>query len=1330
MIKFPKSANRSFLKTGNVQTQPVAKVSISGMSEANAEALSKISGLITKVEPTSGVGANVGRPTGQESVSSLLKPSGNKTNLEGGLSSNLKDLGHYASSVTGFGNNTQENNIVTYSNDSTPQKPISEFEKLTNISDSRPEVIALTDFHPLYLQKDAEQTEHGKLFDVYVQTMRQIENDATAINRLKNEENVKKRNEAIKRSVSSLTDAAKSVYQILKRIELDRKRLNLLNEVYDFSAIEFVNKEIPEDSKVDKDLLKDYCKILTTEKTNLVKVLSLLTGIQESDLSKFSSTKLWLTLVKEMQSLLNLHISTAVYDSPSDAKFIPKRTGDEKLPIFLKFEKSDGIVGTDLTVNSGLDLDVTGDVKDLIVSLEKKTQVASQLVTRLDELKTERDRFANIFSYLKTSLEEISKDDTKVIAVIFNSVCKEIRVSSCYDPSSSKLANALNFFNTSLPGLRASANDKSANYDFLEKVIGNVKSGDKVYSPVNVSSQNSLKGLSFLLTNDKSVLTLEESENQTIKSEKNTFPNIVDAGSYIYSEERLVEFVDSNGNYDLRTRANLLGNKLSSLDLHFSTIAYDLGMLSTKDSQVFNKDFSPSYVSTDPTIFFNKVFGVLSANLNKAEFDYNNPNLGVISFLKHLNKPKYVNLKSLVYLMVHFYNSSPAGSFDLIDVLIYRFLQDRSVSLENMPQEIKDDLDAIKSSIEKQGKAAANTKSEKSAEATFGQAISQIENILQSGEFSWRPCRYEDATKFGETLRANPVFILIAEVLKEVEKVLFTYASGNLAGLTSFNGVSFETIKLMTFEALMKFINLMEGSEVRVWQMGKDIIKNNTNAVARLPGENDKNFNVKGAASNNNYYGDADLIKYREWTSFVQLPTGYGPLAGELKGTPIGINIKKEISYLNTSIITALNTIKTLKNGINDSLATINSLAGVELTYLAQYMGGKEKLKFLLSKNQLNLLLSNLEDMNASIEKFSSGDNSSKVYFNNHLETLSHSDKMVKVLKRFFNNQEFSKVKGYNKKIITIGLAQNLIKNLLTQVQLEKVTNKHDDIIKVSIYKMDLLNSDVIYLPKTFLFEASRYPMRVVDQIPNNVTNIKELFTRNYSFYNKSNAKDNGEVSTMVPKLDDEEYSFLNDYEKSQIIENHIISFLLENYLKITTGLVLNETTFNLDTAEAEALLSLEISQNRSKNNFGNATTFSEKIFPSNIEFLKKLVSPKKFDRVFNIIFDPEFQVDVSATQSTTIGKKLLESMVSLGKIRQVGNRYYDNDKSESDVTLYSYFAVLETHAKSIKMSIDKQTDRDVKQSGTIKNLAATQAGGVLDAFNDVISGQNFGFKL
>ena len=133
-IKFPKSANNSFLKTGRLQTQPVSKVSISGMSDANAEALSKISSLITKIEPASDAGSNAGRPTGQESVTSLLKPSGNKTNLEGGLSSNLKDLGHYASSVTGFGNKTQESDIVTYSNDSTPQKPISEFEKLTNIS--------------------------------------------------------------------------------------------------------------------------------------------------------------------------------------------------------------------------------------------------------------------------------------------------------------------------------------------------------------------------------------------------------------------------------------------------------------------------------------------------------------------------------------------------------------------------------------------------------------------------------------------------------------------------------------------------------------------------------------------------------------------------------------------------------------------------------------------------------------------------------------------------------------------------------------------------------------------------------------------------------------------------------------------------------------------------------------------------------------------------------------------------------------------------------------------------------------------------------------------
>jgi hypothetical protein len=1304
-IKFPKSANNSFLKTGKIQTQPVAKISISGMSKDNASALSKL------LQP--GGDSNAGRPG---VASPLLQPVGD---------SNAGRPG--GPSVTGFGNKTQEKDIITNSNDSTPQKPLSEFEKLTNISDSRPEIIALTDFHPLYIRKDAEQTEHGNLFDVYVQTMRQIENDAIAINSLKNNEITKKRNEALKQSVSSLTDATKSVYQILKRIELDRKRLNLFNEVYDFSAIEFVNKEIPEDSKTDKDLLKDYCKkFFIAEKASLLKTLSKLTKIKTDDLAKFSSTKLWLMLVKEIQHLLNSYISEKSYDNSNDNS-IPNRPDDKNLSIFLEFEKN---AGTNLAISSAIDeLDFASAAKEEIEN-DSTNKIAAGYNTRRDQLDSEANRFVDIFNALNTSLEKVNSDKHKSIAIIFNSICKEIRISSCYDPSSAKLVNALNFFNTSLPGLRTAANDKSANYDFLEKVIGSVKSNDRIYSPVSANYQNSLKGLSFLLTNDKSVLTLEESENQTIKSEKGTFPNIADAGSYIYSEERLVEFVDSNGNYDLSSRANLLGKKLSSLDFHFSTIAYDLGMLSTKDTQVFNKDFSPNYVSTDPNIFFNKIFDVLNSNLNKAEFDYNNPNLGVISFLKHIGKtsPNYVKLKSYVYLMVNFYNSNRSrddifARTYVLNTLIYSFLYDKSFS--DLPQEILDDLDAIRATIEKQTPYANESKTEKGKKATFEMAIDYIDNKLQNGEFSWLPCRYEDEQKFGEALINHPVFKLIADVLKEVEKVLFTYASGNSTGLTSFNGVSFEAIKLMMFEALIRCIHLMEGSEVKGWAMEAF-----DSTISRLPLTKGGKFNIQNIDN-----PESSVQKGLFWNSYVKLSPGVtnngfnNSVYALMSAGPIRSKIKEEISHLNTSIITALNTIKTLKKGIDDSLSTINSLTGEELSYLAQYVGGKEKLKFLLSKNQLNLLMSNLEDMNFSVIKFSSSVNTSNVDFNNYLETLSHSGKMVKVLKKFFNDQEFTKVKGYNKKIITIGLAQNLIKNMLTKIQLEKLTNKHDDIIKVSIYKMDLLNNDIVYLPKTFLFEASRYPVRVVDAIPDDIANIKQLRTRNYSFYNKSNAKDDGEVSTMAPPLDDEEYSFLNISEKSQIIENHIISFLLENYLKITTGLVLNETTFNLDNAEAEALLSLQKSTIGPDDSFSNATYFSDSVFPANVEFIKKLVAPKKFDRVFNIIFDPEFQVDVSATQNTFTGKKLLETMISLGKIKKVGSEYYDNDKRESDVTLYSYFAVLETHAKSIKMSIDKQAEGGIKQP-KIKDLVTVKEPFEFDAFNGINSGQNFGVKF
>jgi hypothetical protein len=74
---------------------------------------------------------------------------------------------------------------------------------------------------------------------------------------------------------------------------------------------------------------------------------------------------------------------------------------------------------------------------------------------------------------------------------------------------------------------------------------------------------------------------------------------------------------------------------------------------------------------------------------------------------------------------------------------------------------------------------------------------------------------------------------------------------------------------------------------------------------------------------------------------------------------------------------------------------------------------------------------------------------------------------------------------------------------------------------------------------------------------------------------------------------------------------------------------------------------------------------------------------PKKFDRVFNIIIDPDdFYVDESQTSDQS-----LQDLLDLGVLAQGpqgnnknNNRYKHRDTSMSDVTLDEYFVTVEPY--------------------------------------------------
>jgi hypothetical protein len=83
--------------------------------------------------------------------------------------------------------------------------------------------------------------------------------------------------------------------------------------------------------------------------------------------------------------------------------------------------------------------------------------------------------------------------------------------------------------------------------------------------------------------------------------------------------------------------------------------------------------------------------------------------------------------------------------------------------------------------------------------------------------------------------------------------------------------------------------------------------------------------------------------------------------------------------------------------------------------------------------------------------------------------------------------------------------------------------------------------------------------------------------------------------------------------------------------------------------------------------------------------YISRILQPKKFDRVFNIIFDPEFQVDYEKTIYTAAGAAEFNLSLRQKKFIKIDNRrneYVDTDKSPQDISIENFFVSIETHAE------------------------------------------------
>lgn len=347
------------------------------------------------------------------------------------------------------------------------------------------------------------------------------------------------------------------------------------------------------------------------------------------------------------------------------------------------------------------------------------------------------------------------------------------------------------------------------------------------------------------------------------------------------------------------------------------------------------------------------------------------------------------------------------------------------------------------------------------------------------------------------------------------------------------------------------------------------------------------------------------------------------------------------------------------------------------------------------------------------------------------------------ILSPYFKSSEFLSEKGNNKRILSIGIPPRLIRSIhsMSRSSSNVIKSIKQGIIRIKIYKLDRLHPDVVYLPKSYIFEMHRYPTRrisnwtIADEVnvlsaPSKIVlpdgkvlthrNFNEAFPSNY--YEK----------------------VLTEQEKYQVYSNHTVSFLCEEYLRWFTDCKFDESRYNnfseltrqlefvtdqyesfintvrpvakrateaqtsgqqsevmaaftdINTNEVFVLPTDSPKNDKPKEDKVVAKTyvvpldatirsyFMNETFLLQPEILKRRISYfKKFDRVFNVIIDPDdFYVDTALTSEVT-----LKSMKQLGILsggedlaKNTVQPYKHRDTNPNDIFFNEYFVTIEPY--------------------------------------------------
>lgn len=366
---------------------------------------------------------------------------------------------------------------------------------------------------------------------------------------------------------------------------------------------------------------------------------------------------------------------------------------------------------------------------------------------------------------------------------------------------------------------------------------------------------------------------------------------------------------------------------------------------------------------------------------------------------------------------------------------------------------------------------------------------------------------------------------------------------------------------------------------------------------------------------------------------------------------------------------------------------------------------------------------------------------SSNPNFNNFIPIEdTHMVSWNAFLKSYLGEKRFRGKKGFNSKILSIGLPLGLYRRLQTSSQDVSGNITRSGIIKIKIFRVDTLRPDLVHAPLSFLFDMRKFPVRnLKDYVVSKIKPLIPVDTSEEATYiasQNSQTTENPQYTTaaasdfisgkdtinkklipmyevngynnVIKKISNINEAFRDDsfqisttlttQEKFEIYNNHVESFLLEEYIRFVADIPVDENryfNYNMlepnqtnDTGTAiqnsiSQLNGLTDAQAASLANNPNTSIqrffANETLFGQLSEIKRILAAPKKFDRVFHIAFDPDdFIVQVGPEFTSQNALKAHEDVLDMttSTIRRKNTR-------PEEITFDKYYVTVETWAES-----------------------------------------------